>query len=313
VTPLHVAFEAVEAQAARHGVAIAGTEIVGLVPQASITESVRRALCLDRFDQAQILEARIDTAMAQSVKAGSPPIKPLLRSSVAELLEAVAAPTSVPAGAAVAGLTGALASALGIMAAKLSRQPAVEHRLDEITQRLRHLLEADGEAYNIFLAATRLPAANHERPVAVSSALHVATEIPLEIAERSAEAARLLAACQPGVKSRLRSDVQVGVILAIAALEASLHTTRENLKVQPNQQLRNAILMRVQQVSENLEELWALCYTPPPGRVGKHSLQASPGKVQTRDGWKSKSSTITSKKRLKSRRKSLRGTGSSGS
>jgi formiminotetrahydrofolate cyclodeaminase len=313
VTPLHVAFKAVEAQANRHGVDIAGAEIVGLLPQAAITEPVRHALRLDRFDPAQILEARIDTVLTQPVKTGPPPIKPLLSSSVADLLEAVAAPTSVPAGAAVAALTGALASALGIMAARLSRQAAVEHRLDEIARRLRHLLEADGEAYNMFVAATRLPATDHERPVAVSSALHVATEIPLEIAERSAEAATLLTACQPAVKLRLRSDVQVGVILAIAATEASLHTANENLKVQPNQQLRAAIATRVRQVADNLEELKVLCYTPPPGRVGKHSLQASPGKVQTRDGWKSKSSTIMSKKRLKSRRKSLRGKGSSGS
>jgi glutamate formiminotransferase/formiminotetrahydrofolate cyclodeaminase len=314
VTPLHVAFKAVEAQADRHGVDIAGAEIVGLLPQAAITEPVRHALRLDRFDPAQILEARIDTALTQPVKTDPPPTKqPLLRSSIADLLEAVAAPTSVPAGAAVAALTGALASALGIMAARLSRQPAVEHRLDEIARRLRYLIEADGEAYNMFVAATRLPASDHERPVAVSSALHVATEIPLEIAERSAEAATLLTACQPALKLRLRSDVQVGVILAIAATEASLHTTNENLKVQPNQQLRAAIVPRVQQVTDNLEELKVLCYTPPPGRVGKHSLQASPGKVQTRDGWKSKSSTIMSKKRLKSRRKSLRGKGSSGS
>ena len=314
VTPLHVAFKAVEAQADRHGVDIAGAEIVGLLPQAAITEPVRHALRLDRFDPAQILEARIDTALTQPVKTVPAPVnQPLLRLSIADLLEAVAAPTSVPAGAAVAALTGALASALGIMAARLSRQPAVEHRLDEIARRLRHLIEADGEAYNMFVAATRLPATDHERPVAVSSALHVATEIPLEIAERSAEAATLLTACQPAVKLRLRSDVQVGVILAIAATEASLHTANENLKVQPNQQLRAAIVTRVQQVTDNLEELKVLCYTPPPGRVGKHSLQASPGKVQTRDGWKSKSSTIMSKKRLKSRRKSLRGKGSSGS
>jgi glutamate formiminotransferase/glutamate formiminotransferase/formiminotetrahydrofolate cyclodeaminase len=240
----------------------------------------------------------------------STPLKGLLESSVAEFLEAVAAPTSVPAGAAAAALTGALASALGMMAARLSRQPAAEHRLDEIAQRLSHLLESDGEAYNTFIAATRRPATDHGRPVALSSALHVATEIPLEIAERSAEAAMLLAACTQRVKSRLRSDVRVGLMLAIAAVETSLHTAKENLKVQPNQQLKDAIRPRVQQVSENLEELRMLCYTPPPGRTT--SSQAAPEKEQTRDEWKSKSSTITSKKRSKSRRKSSRGKGSFG-
>jgi len=313
-TPLHVAFEAVEVEAVRQGVAIAGTEIVGLVPQAAITEAAKDALRLDRLDLRQVLELRIDATLSDTAKPESKPrpTEALFRSSIQEVLEAVAAPTAVPAGAAVAALTGALASSLGVMAARVSRQPAVEHRLNEIAVRLGHLLEADGKAYNTFIAATRLPEADHGRPVAVSSALHVATEIPLEMAEQSAEAATLLTACSQRVKSRLRSDVQVGLMLAIAATEASLHTAMENMKVQPNQQLRAALMKRVHEVSENLEELKVLCYTPPPGRLGKNSLQASPGKVQTRDEWKSKSSTTMSRKRSKSRRKSLRGKGSSG-
>ena len=87
------------------------------------------------------------------------------------------------------------------MGARVSRQPAVEHRLDEIAVRLSHLMQADGNAYNTL-------SQRHDclkpigRPVAVSSALHVATEIPLEMAEQSAEAAALLEACSAGVKSR---------------------------------------------------------------------------------------------------------------
>jgi len=312
-TPLQVAFKAVEAQAARCGVALAGTEIVGLVPQAAITEAAKEALRLDRLPPAQILEARIDALMAEppTLTAAPSSTKGLLRSSVSEFLEAVSAPTAVAAGAVVAALTGALASALGVMAARLSRQSAAEHRLDELARRLSHLVEADGEAYSTFIAATKLPGTDDQRSVAVSSALHVATEIPLEMAERSAEAASLLVACSHAVKSRLRSDVQVGLILAIGAAEASMHTAKENLKVQPNQQLREALAARVREVSENLEELRALCYTPPPGQLGNHSAQASPGKVQTRDEWKSKSSTTMSRKRSKSRRKSLREKGSS--
>jgi glutamate formiminotransferase/formiminotetrahydrofolate cyclodeaminase len=313
VTPLHAAFKAVEAQAALQRTALAGTEIVGLVPQAAIDEAAREALKLECLDRAQILEARIDTILSRSLPESGPALtKDVLRCSVLEFLEAVAAPTAVPAGGAVAALTGALAAALGVMASRVSRRPAAGHGLDEIARRLSDLLQADGLAYNTFIAATRLPVTDAERPVAVSSALHVATEIPLEMAERSAEAAALLAGCSQVVKLRLRPDVHVGLILAIASAEASLHTALENLELQPNQQLRQALARRVQDVSENLEELKVLCYTPPPGQSDKKSLQASPGKVQTRDEWKSKSSTTMSRKRSKSRRKSLPGKGSSG-
>jgi glutamate formiminotransferase / formiminotetrahydrofolate cyclodeaminase len=313
VTPLHMAFKAVEAEAARHGVALAGTEIVGLVPEAAVTEVARDALHLTRLDRMQVLEARMEAVLTPAAKftAGHGPRKDLLRVSISEFAQAVAAPTAVPAGAAVAALTGALAAALGVMAARLSRQPSAERHLEEIVRRLHHLLLADGAAYNTFVAATKLPETDPGRPIAVSSALHVATEIPLEMAERSLEAAALLAASSSAAKPRLRSDVQVGLILAVAATEACLHTTKENMTIQVNQRLRESLTSRMQTVSQNVEELRALCYTPPPGRSGKHSVQASPGKAQTRDEWKSKSSTTMSRKPSKSRRKNWREKGSS--
>jgi len=313
VTPLHVVFGAVQTQAALHGVTIAGSEIVGLVPQAALVETAMEALRLDRFDPAQVLETKIEAALSPTPVTRERS-EDLRRLPLSEFIEAVAAPTPIPAGAAVAAFAGALASALGTMAARLSRQPVTEHRLGDIALRLSELLQADGEAYRRFLGAANMAKSDSSRPMALSSALHVATEIPLEIAERSAEAGTLLHACSSGVKPRVQSDLKVGLMMAIAAGEASLHTANANLKIQPNQRLKLALQGRVQQVAENLEELKALCYTPPPSRsgVGKHSAQALPGKVRKRDEWKSKSSITTSKKRSKSRRKSSRGKGSFG-
>jgi glutamate formiminotransferase/formiminotetrahydrofolate cyclodeaminase len=318
VTPLHVAFEAVQAQAAAHGVVIAGSEIVGLVPQAALVKSGITALRLDRFDPTQILEAKIEAALSPSTshhtREDRERSEDLRRLPLSRFIEAVAAATPIPAGGAVAAVAGALASALGIMGATLSRQTATGNRLDKIALRLIDLVQADGDAYRTFVEAARLPKDDPSRPMALSSALHVATEIPLEIAERSAEAAALLHACAGGVKRRLRSDLRVGQIMAIAAGEAGLHTVNENLEIQPNQRLKRALQARVEQVSENLEELKVLCYTPPPSRpsVTKNSSQALPGKVRKRDEWKSRYSITTSKKRSRLRRKNSRGKGSSG-
>jgi glutamate formiminotransferase / formiminotetrahydrofolate cyclodeaminase len=203
---------------------------------------------------------------------------------------------------------------LGIMGATLSGQTVTRHRLDTIATQLVDLLQADGEAYRTFVEAAKLAKDDPRRPMALSSALHVATEIPLEIAERSAEAGALLHACASGVKRRLRSDLKVGLIMAIAAGEAGLHTVNENLEIQPNQQLKRALQARVQQATENLEELKVLCYTPPPRqlRTAKNLSQASPGKVRKRNEWKSRSSITTSKKRSKLRRKNSQGKDFSG-
>jgi len=319
ITPLRAAFEAVQAQAELHGVEIAGSELVGLVPETAFVETAIHALRLDRFNQTQILERRIDAALGPAGTAE--PTEGRRRSEdprqlpLSRFIGEVASATPIPAGGAVAAVAGALASALGVMGARLSRQTVTGHRLNDIASQLSDLLLADGEAYRTFVEATKLPKTDSSRPMVVSSALHVATEIPLEIAERSAEAAALLHACASGVKRRVQSDLRVGLIMAIAAGEAGLHTVNANLEIQPNQRLKRALLERVQQVSENLEELKALCYTPPPDRSGaaKNLAQALPGKVRKRDEWKSKSSITMSKKRSRLRRRNSRGKGSSGS
>jgi glutamate formiminotransferase/glutamate formiminotransferase/formiminotetrahydrofolate cyclodeaminase len=315
-TPLHAAFSAVQSQAAAQGVAIAGAEIVGLVPQAAIIETARDALRLDHLEPFQILDTHIDALLSRSAKSGAGSLSLKAKATppltVSQFVEAVAAPTPIPAGAAVAALTGALASALGLMGARLSRQSAAERRLDDIVERLNRLLEADGEAYRTYVEARRLAHDNPKRPTAISSALHVATEVPLEIAEQSAEAGLLLSACSRRVKPGVKSDIQVGLIMAIAACEASLHTVGENVKAQGDLRLRQSLGVRIRRVSKNLEELKVLCYTPPPDQAGKHSAQAMPGKVQTRDEWKSKSSTTMSRKHSRLPRKSSRERGSLG-
>jgi glutamate formiminotransferase/glutamate formiminotransferase/formiminotetrahydrofolate cyclodeaminase len=178
-------------------------------------------------------------------------------------LDTVAAATPISAGGTVAALVGALAASLGIMGARLSRQRGVEHRLSEIGRRLRELMQADGDAYQRFILATRLAKTDRTRRAVLSSALHLATEIPLEIAEQATEAGALLYACSAGVKPRVRSDLTVGLVLAIAAADAGRHTVAENINIQHNQRLKSSLLDRIQRMTNRLEELRGLCYTAP--------------------------------------------------
>jgi glutamate formiminotransferase/glutamate formiminotransferase/formiminotetrahydrofolate cyclodeaminase len=319
ITPLHVAFEAVRARAAEQGVAVAGSEVVGLVPQAALVQTAAHSLALEQFDSAQVLEMRLETRLfgepaRQAPSREQEPID-LQAQSLAEFLDTVAAATQIPAGGTVAALVGALAASLGIMGARLSRQRGVEHRLSEIGRRLRELMQADGDAYQRFIRATRLAKTDRTRPAVLSSALHLATEIPLEIAEQATEAGALLHACSAGVKPRVRSDLTVGLMLAIAAADAGRHTVAENINIQHNQRLKSSLLDRIQRMTNRIEELRGLCYTAPlsQGQAGtrKKPVQASPGKVHRREEWKSKSSIITSRKPSKLPRRSSRGKDSS--
>ena len=319
ITPLHVAFEAVRNRAAKHGVEVAGSEVIGLVPQAALVQAAGHTLGLEQFDSTQVLEMRLETRLlGEPVRRGSSREQESVdwhAQSIAKFLNSVAAATPIPAGGTVAALVGALAASLGIMGARLSGQRGVEQRLSEISLRFRELMQADGDAYLRFIQATKIAKTDRTRPAVLSSALHLATEIPLEIAELATKAGALLHACSAGVKPRVRSDLTVGMVLAIAAADAGRHTVEENIKIQHNQRLKSSIFDRIQQMTNRLEELRGSCYTafPDQGQAGtrKKPVQASPGKVHSRKEWKSKSSIITSRKPSKLPRKNSRGKDSS--
>ena len=61
-TPLHRVFETVRAEAARYGVNVIGSEIVGLVPAEALIDAADHFLRLERFDPSQVLERRLRDA-----------------------------------------------------------------------------------------------------------------------------------------------------------------------------------------------------------------------------------------------------------
>jgi glutamate formiminotransferase / 5-formyltetrahydrofolate cyclo-ligase len=70
VTPLHRVFELVRSEAARHGVTIAGSEIVGLVPDDALVQAADFYLRLEGFDPERILERRVEQAAGKVPRPG---------------------------------------------------------------------------------------------------------------------------------------------------------------------------------------------------------------------------------------------------
>ena len=58
-TPMHRVVETVRSEAARHGVAVVGCELIGLAPLAAFEESLRHYLQLHEFSLEQIVETRV--------------------------------------------------------------------------------------------------------------------------------------------------------------------------------------------------------------------------------------------------------------
>jgi glutamate formiminotransferase / 5-formyltetrahydrofolate cyclo-ligase len=58
-TPIHRVFDAVQREAARYGVTILESEIIGLTPQSVLVAAAQHYLQLERFSTSQILEHRL--------------------------------------------------------------------------------------------------------------------------------------------------------------------------------------------------------------------------------------------------------------
>lgn len=250
VTPILTVFQRVKAEAAKHGIEVAGSELVGLVPQAALDETIAASLQLDRFDSNQILETRIAEAML---------IKKEPAHTLSDFLAAVADAEPTPAGGSAAAFVGALAASLGVMGARLGRQSDDEQRLLELSRRLHQLVLEDTSAYGRLKDVYKMPKEHPDRLHGISIALQRATEVPLEIAELSSEAARFLHRLREGAKPTIHSDLTVGLIIAVAAAQAGLVTVRTNINAQRNQQLREILQPRIAKATESLEELKGLC------------------------------------------------------
>ena len=64
-TPIHRVFEVVKREAARHGVSVLESEIVGLVPAAALLQTAEYFLQLERFSPGQVLENKLRSRRAE--------------------------------------------------------------------------------------------------------------------------------------------------------------------------------------------------------------------------------------------------------
>src|SRR5207244_3058567 len=59
-TPIHRVLALVRSEAGRHGAAVSGCEVVGLVPEAAMLDAAMHALQLENFRRDQVLESRLE-------------------------------------------------------------------------------------------------------------------------------------------------------------------------------------------------------------------------------------------------------------
>ncbi len=261
VTPPHRVFEVVEQEAARLGLRVTGSEVVGLVPLEAIRMAGRHYLAKQGKSPAaaepELVRAAIVSLGLEDVTAFDPGKKiiehcveeprRLARMSLEDLAHEVSAAVPAPGGGSVAAICGALSAGLSAMVSALSyERKGMEGRREvfarlggeaqSLKSRLLDAVDADANAFERLIAANRLPRGNYDERAARLArvdAVRVATlgaiEVPLSVMRDSIKALELAGEmAREGLASAL-SDAGVAALAAAAAVEGAYYNVRINL------------------------------------------------------------------------------------
>ncbi|MBI2677589.1 MAG: glutamate formimidoyltransferase [Candidatus Koribacter versatilis] len=233
-TPVARVYEYVKREAARYGVQPLASEIVGLIPKKALEDAAEWFLQVENFDASLILENRLAAIMSGKAAVGG------LRAGIEPFVEQLAAPTATPGGGSAAAAAGGMAAALAHMVAAMSRGKKAYLQFDKelgeaiarlatLREELKAAIDADAESFNVVMKAFKAAKDSPNGSAGITEALKGATNVPLSVAEKASEVARITEKLKLITNPKAASDLIVAAALAQAAITGALANVDINL------------------------------------------------------------------------------------
>ena len=284
-TPLHVAFDACIESAARRGLRVTGSEIVGMVPKKCLVDAGRYFLRKQRWSEGASEEELIDIAIRSMGLSELRPFDPkekvielkiesaeqklsLAKMNLREFCNETLSDSPAPGGGSVAALMGALGASLGGMVANLSAgkrgwDDKLEYfsgwavKAQQLKDELLSLVDEDTAAFNKVMDALALPKESAEekatRATTIEEATKHAAEIPLKVMETASRSYALLAEMAERGNPVSISDVGVGTLATRACIEGAALNVRINLGQLKNEKSKKDLQEKVRKISADSE------------------------------------------------------------
>jgi glutamate formiminotransferase len=284
-TPLHVAFDACVEAAAKRGMRVTGSEIVGMVPKKCLVDAGRYFLHKQRWSEGvseeELIEIAIRSLGLGELKPFDPkdkviefkiesaePRNSLLRMNLREFCNETSRDSPAPGGGSVAALMGALGASLGGMVANLSAgkrswDDKLQYFSDwavnaqQLKDELLSLVDEDTAAFNKVMEAFGLPKESAEekraRTAAIEEATKRAAEVPLKVMETASKSYDLLSKMADEGNPASISDVGVGALATRACIEGAALNVRINLATLKDEKFRTALADKVRKISTDSE------------------------------------------------------------
>lgn len=258
-TPIFRVVEMIRREAMRYGVGISHSELVGLIPNDALVDTAIWHLQLDQFEQGQILEQRLQSALQATAA-------PALGE---DFLDALAAKTATPGGGSAAAYSGAAAAALVVMVARLTigrkKYAAVEeqmknvlHAAEELRFALTAAVQEDAAAFEQVMAAYRLPkdseGEKEERLKAIEKATFAAARVPLVVSHQVVRVMALALDVVANGNINAISDGATAAALARAALTGAGYNVQINIASLRDPSQGEALLVELADLEKRADE-----------------------------------------------------------
>ena len=255
-TPLARVVDMIRREAARYGVSIHHSELVGLIPQQALVDAARWYLQLDQFEEHQILEYCL--AEVQPTEQALP---------ATDFLQGLADGSPTPGGGSAAAYSGAAAAALVAMVARLTigkkKYASVEAQMQVTLERAETLrsaltaaIQRDSAAFTAVMEAYTLPKNTPEeetqRQQTIERATLEAARVPLETAAWCVEVIELARQVVELGNLNAISDGATSAALARAALTGAGYNVRINLAALSDQAEAAVMLSELKELERRL-------------------------------------------------------------
>ena len=257
VTPPHVFFEEALKDAKELKIAVAGSELVGLIPLEAMLMAADYYIKKDNLfiiDEATKIKLVIDRLGLNSISPFNPkekiieyiiaeePKEPLASLTTRKFIEAVSARTSAPGGGSASAAIAAIGAGLACMVSQLTYGV---RKFDHLEQEMRNvipplykqvqnlisMIDADTNAFNDYMDAIRLPKDTDEqkqaREQAMQEGLKKAINVPLATMKYGNAAWDALIGTAKYGNINSKSDVEVGA----RALEVGIWGAYKNVLI----------------------------------------------------------------------------------
>lgn len=251
ITPPHIAFDTICEEAAKRGLRVTGSELVGLIPLQAMLDAGRHYLLKQEKSPGVPEEELIKTAIMSMglrdvaefdsqkkiIEYQVREVKgPLVRKDLRDFTNELSSESPAPGGGSVSALAGALGSALASMVANLTiGKKGYEDSWDEMTDvaiKAQHLkdellraVDRDTEAFNSLMSAFGLPKKSDDQIAERESAIEQTTKnaclVPLDVMKNSLEVLKLAKIVAEKGNANAASDAGVASLMALSAVQGA--------------------------------------------------------------------------------------------